>query len=123
MQIKKYNITKSVRKYQNKFGEEKTQWANVGTMTEFHKDDGTINRIIEIPAIGLEASVFEQKPRDSQWEGHEHDIDAETGAKRPITQNKASQGMPAVIAKPENRTSDDQINYPTETINPDDIPF
>lgn len=54
--IKKYNIS-SPKKY-FKDNVEKTLWQNVGTMTEFHKQDGSISRIIEIPAIGLNANIF-----------------------------------------------------------------
>jgi len=54
--MKKYNISKP-EKYL-KDGVEKTFWANVGTMTEFSKQDGSISRILEIPAIGLKANVF-----------------------------------------------------------------
>lgn len=66
--IKKYNLSKA-EKY-NKGGEERTYWANVGTMTEFIKEDGSVSRIVEIPAIGLKASVFEQRAREEkpQWE-------------------------------------------------------
>lgn len=56
MEIKKFNISKP-EKYM-KENEEKTMWQNVGVYTEFHKDDGTVNRIIEIPTISLKASVF-----------------------------------------------------------------
>jgi sortase (surface protein transpeptidase) len=65
MNIKKFNISKP-RKYTDKAGNEKTQWSHVGILTEFHKDDGSVSRIIEIPAIGLEANIFEQKERDQQ---------------------------------------------------------
>lgn len=54
--MQKYNISRP-KKY-IKDGVEKTFWQNVGTMTEFTKQDGTVSRIIEIPAIGLEAQVF-----------------------------------------------------------------
>lgn len=64
MAIKKYNISKP-EKY-NKNGEEKTMWHNVGTMTEFLKDNGEISRIIEIPAIGLKASLFEVKKDENK---------------------------------------------------------
>lgn len=62
--MKKYNISRP-EKY-IKDGVEKTFWANVGTMTEFTKQDGTVSRIVEIPAIGLKASVFEQQDRNTQ---------------------------------------------------------
>jgi hypothetical protein len=65
MEIKKFNISKP-KTYTDKKGVEKTTWNNIGFYTEFHKDDGSIGRIIEIPTIGLEAQVFEQKPRDER---------------------------------------------------------
>jgi sortase (surface protein transpeptidase) len=63
--MKKYNISKP-EKYL-KDGEEKTYWANVGTMTEFEKE-GKVSRIIEIPAIGLKANIFEIKKDDKKDE-------------------------------------------------------
>ena len=57
MKINKFNISKP-KKYNDKSGEEKTQWNNIGTMTEFIKDDGSVSRIIEIPAFGLDANIF-----------------------------------------------------------------
>lgn len=57
MEIKKFNVSKP-KKYTDKAGKEKTQWNNIGMITEFHKEDGSISRIIEIPAIGLEANIF-----------------------------------------------------------------
>ena len=56
MVIKKFNVSKP-EQYQ-KGQEIRTMWHNIGTMTEFHKDDGSIGRIIEIPAIGLKANIF-----------------------------------------------------------------
>ena len=60
--MKKYNLSKP-EKYTGKDGQEKTMWHNVGTLTEFTKQDATVSRIVEIPAIGLKASVFEQTQR------------------------------------------------------------
>lgn len=62
MQIKKYNIAKP-EKYMPRNGPEKTAWHTVGTLTEFTKDDGSVSRIVEIPAINLKANVFEFKER------------------------------------------------------------
>jgi hypothetical protein len=56
-EVKRYNISKP-KKYVDRNGQEKTQWNNIGTITEFHKQDGSVGRIIEIPAIGLEANIF-----------------------------------------------------------------
>lgn len=66
MQIKKFNLAKA--ESYTKDGAEKTYWANVGTLTQFTKDDGSVSQIVEIPAIGLKASVFEQKARDDKKE-------------------------------------------------------
>lgn len=71
MQVKKFNITKP-KKYVDKQGVEKTYWAPIGTMTEFHKDDGSINRIMEIPAIGLEGNIF---PFQDKKEGQGYNND------------------------------------------------
>ena len=61
MKVTRFNISKP-KKY-TKGNEEKTMWNNIGTMTVFQKDDGTVNRIIEIPAIGLDAHVFPFEPK------------------------------------------------------------
>lgn len=60
--MKKYNIAKP-RNYTDKQGVERTYWDRVGEMVEFEKE-GRVSRIIKIPAIGLEANVFEEKPRE-----------------------------------------------------------
>lgn len=73
MKVKKFNISKP-KKYTDRDGNEKTQWNNIGYMTEFHKDNGDVSRIIEIPAIGLEANVFEQKDRDERGGGSGDDF-------------------------------------------------
>lgn len=65
MKVLKFNVSKP-RKYQDKDGNEKTQWNNIGTITEFHKDDGTVSKIIEIPAIGLEANIFPFVDKEKQ---------------------------------------------------------
>ena len=62
--INKYNISRP-EKYIDKAGVEKTKWNTVGVLTEFEKQDGSISRIVEIPAIGLKASVFLQEPREN----------------------------------------------------------
>jgi len=96
--VKKYNLSKP-EKY-IKDGVEKTFWANVGTMTEFEKQDGSISRIVEIPAIGLKASVFLQEPQK--------------------TVPRASQPQP--VARKEATVQLDE-EYPDDEINPEDIPF
>lgn len=65
--MKKYSISKP-RKYTDKNGNEKTFWDRVGEMIEFEKQDGSVSRIVKIPAIGLEANVFEDKPREQGFQ-------------------------------------------------------
>ena len=80
--VKKYNISKP-EKYQAKDGSEKTMWHNVGTMTEFHKQDGSVSRIIEIPAISLKANVFpfqDKKEFTKKAELPEINVDEEVSA-------------------------------------------
>ncbi len=95
--MKKYNLSKP-EKYM-KDGVEKTYWANVGTMTEFTKQDGSVSRIVEIPAIGLKANVFEQTDKQQPTQ--------------PIA-------PPPVKREPQNVNG---VEYPEEDINPQDIPF
>ena len=100
--IVKYNISKSGRKYQDQNGNEKTVWNNIGTLTEFHKDDGSINRMIEIPAIGLEANVFLIEPKMPQ--------------NSEKTQKMTHSSTP-------NQKEQLDVEYPDEDISPEDIPF
>jgi hypothetical protein len=99
--IKKYNLSKPEKYMSN--GVEKTFWANVGTMTEFEKQDGSVSRIVEIPAIGLKASVFLQEPK-------------ENAPQRPQPRTVATKPTPT----PKENLD---IEYPEEDINPEDIPF
>ena len=61
--MKKYNISKPTV-YTDREGNERTFWQSVGTMIEFEKGDGSISRIIEIPAIGLKANVFPMRIKE-----------------------------------------------------------
>ena len=93
--MKKYNISKP-EKY-IKDGQEKTFWANIGTMTEFEKQDGSISRIIEIPAISLKANVFPQEPKE------------------PRIKTEEGEATPAEIARQERKDNGEP--------EPSDIPF
>ena len=94
--MEKFNISKP-EKY-IKDGVEKTFWHNIGTLKVFKKQDGTKSTIIEIPAIGLKANVF------------------------PATQ-KTTSPQTTAPAKKEVHVNSDNIEYPEEDINPEDIPF
>lgn len=98
--VKKYNLSKP-EKYIDKQGVEKTFWANVGTMMEFEKQDGSVSRIVEIPAIGLKASVFLQEPRENA--------------------PRASQPQP--VAKKEATVQLNEAYPDVEKIDDNDIPF
>ncbi len=71
--IKKYNISKP-KKYVDGQGQQKTFWQNIGTITEFWKEDGGVSRILEIPAIGLEANIFPIIPKENQYQPKEEKI-------------------------------------------------
>lgn len=62
--FKKYNLAKPEKYTKN--GVEKTVWHNVGVLTEFIKDDGSISRLIEIPAIGLKINAFPIESKQTQ---------------------------------------------------------
>jgi hypothetical protein len=66
MKVTKFNLSKPTKYEKN--GEEKTRWDNVGYLTIFQKDDGSVSRIVEIPSIGLQANAFpvEDKPREEK---------------------------------------------------------
>lgn len=96
--MRKYNISKP-EKYL-KDGQEKTFWVNCGTMTEFEKQDGSISRIIEIPAISLKANVFPMEPKETSYPAYQ-------------------------VPKPQRTQTEeiDTVEYPPDEIDPKDIPF
>ena len=102
MKIQKFNISKP-EKYE-KDGNEKTFWHNIGTITHFTKDDGSISRIIEIPAIGLKANIFPVEPREDNGNS------GYTKKRTPRT-------------KEEEDEMNQDIEYPEENISVEDIPF
>jgi hypothetical protein len=91
--INKFNVSKPEKYIKN--GEEKTFWANVGTMTEFIKEDNSVSRVLEIPAIGLKAQIFPMVAKTA-----------------PASPQSSTQGQ-----------VDTSVDYPEEDINPEDIPF
>jgi len=100
MQVKRFNIV-NPKKYTSN-NEEKTFWANVGTMTEFHKEDGSVSRIIEMNDNNVTFSVFEAEQKTNNNGGGQQNNSA------PAAQNNSASVMP---------------EYPQEEINPEDIPF
>lgn len=103
MSYKKFNICRA-ESYQGKDGQQKTRWDTVGTLVEFEKQDGSISRIVEIPAIGLKASVFEQKAREQQGGG-------------------GGGGESAKVLRYALPRAGADIEYPQEEVDPNDIPF
>lgn len=67
MNVQKFNISKPT-KYTTKDGEEKTRWDNVGVLTVIQGEDGKISRIVEIPAVGLEARAFPFEKKEDKGE-------------------------------------------------------
>lgn len=52
--------------YTDSKGEEKTFWHDIGTITQFHNDDGSVKgRQLFIPAYNLRAQVFVIQEKDS----------------------------------------------------------
>jgi hypothetical protein len=86
-------------------GEEKTFWANVGRVTLFHKNDGSVSGIVEENHSKEQFQLFPVQDRQ--------DAPAQSGGQynQPY---KQPQGQPAQPG---------EVEYPTEDINPDDIPF
>ena len=92
----KFNISKPKKYFKD--NQEKTMWQNVGVLTEFHKQDGSVSRLLEIPAIGLEAQVFPFKEDEKR--------------EKPAPKQSAEEEYNAYGGK--------EIQ---EEINPDDIPY
>ena len=113
----RYNITTS-RSYESN-GQEKKMWPIVGTMIKFEAGNGKPEGFkIELNMFpGTSFHVFEQKAPESRRTDAEpvHDIDAETGQIRPASHKESGKNTPPKVVG--------AIEYPTEEINPDDIPF
>jgi len=97
MQVKKFNVVLG-KKYSVK-DEEKTFWANIGTITEFHKDDGTVSRMLELNDRNEKYSIFPQDARKSR-----------DGVDEPARANRS-----------ESKSED--IEYPEDEVNSEDIPY
>lgn len=98
--MKRFNIV--VPKKYTHNGEEKTQWNTVGTLVRFEEKVGNDGQtmpesfLIEMSLFPhIKFKVFEQKPREEQ------------------KQQPKSKG----------ELASDDLEYPTEHINPEDIPF
>jgi len=98
MKVKKYNITLP-KPYTSNNNEEKTFWANVGTMTEFYKEDGSVGRIMEFNHSIEKFSIFEIEPKEQGGQGYQKPQG------QGVSQGAVSQAMPE------------------EDVNPEDIPF
>ena len=107
--IKKFNISKP-EKYIDKSQQEKTIWHNCGTLTEFWKEDGSVNRVIEIPAISLKANVFEIVPKTA------------APGSSPVNDPRST-SQPTNTRQPAQGEELETIQYPAEDIDPNDIPF
>ncbi len=100
--MKKYNVV--TKKVYVKDGQEKKQWMNVGTLTHFPKngdrDEGFILELAMFPDTKF--SVFEQKPRENVQ--RENKVD-DSGEQKAYAQSQT------------------KVEYPTDDITPEDIPF
>ena len=112
--IKRYNICTS-RTY-NSNGEEKKSWTTIGSLIQFpatnDKPEGFKIELAMFPTTTF--NVFAQKSSTGHDEP-QNVIDSDTGNKiSPKRQTSGKDSQPKVV---------DAIEYPTEEINPDDIPF
>ena len=76
--MKRFNICKAEPYTKN--GTEKTNWQKVGELIQF--DNG--NMMIKIPAIGLEANVFEQKDKEDRKDYGQVKSQADGGMDMPF---------------------------------------
>jgi hypothetical protein len=115
--IKKFNIC-TCKVYQAQ-GQEKKFWPQVGTMTYFPAyQDHPEGYKIELNMFpGTQFFTFEQKSPESRTTDAKPTevIDAETGAVRRAVPPRNDKNTPPKVVG--------GIDYPTEEINPEDIPF
>lgn len=119
--MKRYNIT-TCRVYQSN-GQEKKSWPQVGSMTFFPASDrGPEGYKIELNMFsGTQFFVFEQKPQDALQSPR---TDAEPRATIDVDSRAVRTAGNSVARTPAIKAGgSDSIDYPTEEINPDDIPF
>lgn len=116
MIVKRYNISKPEKytAHTPEGGVEKTKWNNIGTLTEFHKEDGSVSRMVEIPAIGLKANCYPFKDQEEESNG------GNAGRKVEHTPLGGANTEPV---KEKNMVGNTGIEYPEENININDIPF
>lgn len=106
---KRYDITTSST--YTKDGVEKTKWNQIGKLIEY-ENDGETRRFIELFMFpNTRFSVFEEKARNEGKKAQDDTmvaVDVSDAPEGEITPNKP--------------ISDD-IQYPVEEVNPNDIPF
>lgn len=119
--IKRFNIC--TRKTYQKDGEEKVQWLRVGNLTHFpanpERDMAEGHKLELYMFPNTQLYIFE----DRQRENGEQVIDIETGEKAPPAKPQRQKSIPAVVMPGEKKVDPNQIEYPTDEINPDEIPF
>lgn len=109
-QYKKFNITRA-HEYESNTGEKKTAWRNVGMLTMFMKPDGSESGIVELNMFEEQYQVFPFVPRDEQPAANHYN---QTAQPAPQQYNQAPQY---------NAPQGGGLEYPTDDINPEDIPF
>ena len=90
--VKRFNVTVGTKYNDKKTNEEKTRWNNIGTITEFTKDDGSVSRMLELNMFpGVKYSIFEEKPRENNQgngfnQGYSKSAKKEENEELPIIQ-------------------------------------
>lgn len=114
---KRFNICTRKTYVDKQSGLEKVQWLRIGNLVYFpaHGDmlDGYKLELYMYPATTFH--IFEDKPR----EGGEAEVDIQTGQ---VTHPKPNKQLAPVVPRG-SKVEPGQIEYPSEEINPDDIPF
>jgi len=94
MDIKRFNV-KYREEYKDKSGEEKSYYHTVGQVVFFKRDDGSESGILKLPLLGREFQIYPEE----------------------------KQGEKVIQREEKPKVTDDPVEYPTDKIDPDDIPF
>jgi single-stranded DNA-binding protein len=107
--MKRYNITVP-KKYNDKQGQERTQWNTVGSLIYFEANGEKSEGFkLELPIFGnTQFYVFEQKPKTASNGGQNYET--------TNTPQSNPNGQPEAISGSTGDSTD-------EPINPEDIPF
>lgn len=115
--IKKFDVVASTQYEDKKTGELKYKNRNIGEITEFTKEDGSISRILELSMFpGVRYTIFEQKPREERQGGFNQGFNQ--GYKKPAKKQSEVETIGGEEELPIVHADDEE-----EEIDSSDIPF